>query len=74
MDFSIFIVSGLMVVLGAVWAIVYNADVLLAAVGAAPAGFGRWRRSATNGGRLSAPEPLPHGRHTGDVRSSCSRW
>ena len=28
MDFSIFIVSGLMVVLGAVWAIVYNADVL----------------------------------------------
>jgi putative ABC transport system permease protein len=40
MDFSIFIVSGLMVVLGAVWAIVYNADVLLAAVSAA---FGRIR-------------------------------
>jgi putative ABC transport system permease protein len=32
MNFSIFIVSGLLVVLGAVWTIVYNADVLLAAV------------------------------------------
>jgi putative ABC transport system permease protein len=40
MDFSIFIVSGLLVVLGAVWAIVYNADVLLAAVSTA---FGRIR-------------------------------
>ena len=40
MDFSIFIVSGLLVVLGAVWAIVYNADVLLAAVTTA---FGRIR-------------------------------
>jgi putative ABC transport system permease protein len=40
MDFSIFIVSGLLVVLGAVWAIVYNADVLLAGVTAA---FGRIR-------------------------------
>ena len=34
MDFSIFIVSGLLIVLGAVWVIVYNADVLLAAVSA----------------------------------------
>jgi putative ABC transport system permease protein len=40
MDFSIFIVSGLLVVLGAVWAIVYNADVLLAGVTAT---FGRIR-------------------------------
>jgi putative ABC transport system permease protein len=40
MDFSIFIVSGLLVVLGAVWTIVYNADVLLAAVSTA---FGRIR-------------------------------
>jgi putative ABC transport system permease protein len=40
MDFSIFIVSGLLIVLGAVWAIVYNADVLLAAVSTA---FGRVR-------------------------------
>jgi putative ABC transport system permease protein len=40
MDFSIFIVSGLLIVLGAVWAIVYNADVLLAAVNAV---FGRIR-------------------------------
>lgn len=40
MNFSIFIVSGLLVVLGAVWTIVYNADVLLAAVSTA---FGRIR-------------------------------
>jgi putative ABC transport system permease protein len=29
-DFSIFVVSGLMIVIGATWAIMYNADVLLA--------------------------------------------
>jgi putative ABC transport system permease protein len=40
MDFSIFIVSGLLIVLGAVWVIVYNADVLLAAMSAV---FGRIR-------------------------------
>ena len=40
MDFSIFIVSGLLIVLGAVWTIIYNADVLLAAVSAV---FGRIR-------------------------------
>jgi putative ABC transport system permease protein len=32
MDFSTWIVSGLMIVIGAVWVIVYNADVLLGAV------------------------------------------
>jgi putative ABC transport system permease protein len=32
MDFSVWIVSGLLVVVGAAWVIVYNADVLLAAV------------------------------------------
>jgi putative ABC transport system permease protein len=31
-DFSIFIVSGLMIVVGASWAIIYNADVLLGAL------------------------------------------
>ena len=38
MDFSTWIVSGLMIVIGAVWVIVYNADLLL---GGAMAVFGR---------------------------------
>jgi putative ABC transport system permease protein len=38
MDFSTWIVSGLMIVIGAVWVIVYNADLLL---GAVMAGLGR---------------------------------
>ena len=54
MDFSIFIVSGLLVVLGAVWAIVYNADVLLAAVSAA---FGRIR-AVTPVLRMAVAYPL----------------
>ena len=32
-DFSIFILSGLMIVVGASWALMYNADLLLGAVG-----------------------------------------
>ena len=50
MDFSVWIVGGLMVVVGATWLIVYNADLLLGAVdeGARPhpvagAGPARWR-------------------------------
>jgi putative ABC transport system permease protein len=43
MDFSTWIVSGLMVVIGAVWVIVYNADVILAG---AMALLGRFRRLA----------------------------
>ena len=54
MDFSIFIVSGLLVVLGAVWAIVYNADVLLAAVSTS---FGRIR-SLTPVLRMAVAYPL----------------
>jgi putative ABC transport system permease protein len=43
MDFTTWIAAGLMVVIGAVWAIVYNADLLLRAVMAV---FGRSRRLA----------------------------
>jgi putative ABC transport system permease protein len=43
MDFSTWIVSGLMVVVGAVWVIVYNADLIL---GSAMAVLGRVRRLA----------------------------
>jgi putative ABC transport system permease protein len=43
MDFSLWIVGGLMIVLGATWAVIYNADALL---GAAMAVFGRIRSLA----------------------------
>ena len=42
-DFSIFILAGLMIVIGATWAIMYNADVLLGALNAT---LGRNRRLA----------------------------
>jgi putative ABC transport system permease protein len=42
-DFSVWVVSGLMVVLGATWTITYNADVILAALGR---GAGRIRSLA----------------------------
>ncbi len=43
MDFSIFILSGLMIVVGASWTIMYNADILLAGLALT---FGRVRRLA----------------------------
>lgn len=43
MNFSVWVVGGLMVVLGATWTVVYNADLVLAA---AMAVFGRFRRLA----------------------------
>jgi putative ABC transport system permease protein len=43
MDFSIFILSGLMIVVGATWSIMYNADVLLALLAGS---LGRSRRLA----------------------------
>jgi putative ABC transport system permease protein len=42
-NFGIFILAGLMIVIGATWTIMYNADVLLGALGAT---FGRVRRIA----------------------------
>jgi putative ABC transport system permease protein len=42
-NFSIFILGGLMIVIGATWAIMYNADILL---GALSASLGRFRRIA----------------------------
>ena len=42
-NFGIFILGGLMIVIGATWTIMYNADVLLGALGAT---FGRIRRLA----------------------------
>jgi putative ABC transport system permease protein len=54
MNFSIFIVSGLLVVLGSVWALVYNADVLLAGVTKA---FGRIR-ALTPVVRMAVAYPL----------------
>jgi putative ABC transport system permease protein len=42
-NFSIFVLGGLMIVVGATWTIMYNADVLLGALGGT---FGRMRRVA----------------------------
>jgi putative ABC transport system permease protein len=61
MDFSIWVVGGLLIVLGAVWVVIYNADVLL---GAAMRLFGRIRSwSAVL--RLSMAYPLRNRLRTG---------
>ena len=44
MDFSTWIVGGLMIVVGAVWLVVFNADLLLGLVMASSAASGRSRR------------------------------
>ena len=68
-NFGIFILAGLMIVIGATWTIMYNADVLLGALGAT---FGRIRQHRS--GRphvdgLPAEEPVPHRRHPCDVHA-----
>ena len=45
MDFSTWIVSGLMTVIGAVWVMVFNADLLPAAPASSSAVRRAWRRS-----------------------------
>ena len=59
-NFSIFILAGIMIVVGATWAIMYNADILLGALSL------RWAHpepgaDAEDGGCLSAAKHLPHG-------------
>ena len=68
-NFSIFVLGGLMIVIGATWAIMYNADLLLGALGAS---LGRIRRLApVLQMSIAYPlrEPLPHRRHAGDVHA-----
>ena len=67
MDFSTWIAAGLMVVVGVVWVIVYNADLLL---GAAAAVLGRIRALAPILRMAMAyplRRPLPHRRHARHV-------
>ena len=61
MDFSTWISAGLMVVVGAVWTIVYNADVL---IGGTVRLFGRFRRAAPVL-KMAMAYPLAHRFRTG---------
>ena len=54
MDFSIWIVGGLMVVVGATWLIIYNADVLLGRDAPVLGAHPRADAGAADGDRLSA--------------------
>ncbi len=69
MDFSTWIASGLMVVVGAVWTIVYNADLVLALRhgGLRPDRPGGTRRPRRR--RLPARRPVPHRHHARDVHA-----
>ncbi len=69
MDFSTWIVAGLMVVIGAVWVIVYNADLLL---GAAMAVLGQDQGACSGPAHVDgvpAPEPLPDRHHPRHVHA-----
>ena len=62
-NFSIFILSGIMIVLGASWTLMYNADLLLAALSRT---LGRIRALAPRAqdvDGLPAAQPVPDGRH-----------
>jgi putative ABC transport system permease protein len=61
MDFSTWITAGLMIVVGAVWTIVYNADVL---IGATMRALGRFRRAAPVL-KMAMAYPLAHRFRTG---------
>ena len=61
--------SGLMVVAGATWLIVYNADVLLGLTMRVPRPDPRARAGAEDGDGLPAADALPHGRHARHVHA-----
>lgn len=60
-DLSLFLISGIMVVIGATWVVMYNADLLL---GALAWGFGRFRRLAP-AVRMAIAYPITHRFRTG---------
>ena len=68
-NFSMFILAGLAIVVGASWALMYNADVLLGAL----TRLSRTQPAAGAGAQalagLPAGEPLPHRRHARDVHA-----
>ena len=68
MDFSTWIVAGLMIVIGTVWVIVFNADLLLGGVMRV---FGRIepRARAAHVDGVSAARPLPDGHDARDVHA-----
>ena len=75
MDFSIFILSGIVIVAGASWALIYNADLLLGAVTAVFGRSGRWPRSCACPWPTT-PKRIPHrsrARHVPDPLAQLSR-
>ena len=89
MDFSAWVVSGLMLVAGATWLIVYNADILLGRGDARRRPHAGAGAGAEDGDGLPAARALPHRRHARDVHArrvhdrrrrhhvaerSCARW
>ena len=69
MDFSTWIVSGLMTVIGAVWVLVYNADLILRAVSYVLSRFGSVAPVCEDGDHLPAAGALPDGRDARDVHA-----
>ena len=58
-----------MIVIGATWTIMYNADLLLGALAATVGRIRAPRAGAADVDRLPAAEPLPHRRDAGDVHA-----
>ena len=69
MDFSTWIVSGLMIVIGAVWVLVYNADLLLGAVEPRPVALRKARPCRADGDHVSAEGALPDRSDACDVHA-----
>ena len=58
-NFSIFILGGLMIVIGATWAIMYNADILLGALERVARALPPHRADSQDGRRVSAAKRVP---------------
>ncbi len=60
MDFSVWVVGGLVIVVAATWLVTYNADLLLGAASRLASPFAVAAPDLAHGGGLSVEEPVPH--------------
>ena len=68
-NFGIFVLGGLMIVVGASWTLMYNADVLLGTLGAATSANARASARPEDVDGVSASKPVPDRRHARDVHA-----
>ena len=69
MNFTTWVVAGLMTVIGAVWVMVYNVDLILGAMGLRPLALRPARPGGQDGDHLPPAGAVSDGRDSGDVHA-----